>query len=210
MRDFASFKNKFETIVVPHRSAVDIGVHLLQAIPEKHQHLVANVDIDNYKEMMKILAEEFGTVDQIVDSVVSEMEKLKPINTDKAFIEFVEKIEKIHRDLKTVDMVGEVANATNIGKLESKLPSVVSREWTETVIHEDLTIKGSNIKFGRFMEFLAQYKKIVRYTMSECRSSAQTQTCFMTGLSAKVKPNNDPKDSSAKTRSLSTNISNRV
>ena len=42
-RDFASFKNKFETIVIPHRSAVDIGVHLLQAIPAKHQHLVANV-----------------------------------------------------------------------------------------------------------------------------------------------------------------------
>ena len=49
-RDFASFKKKFETIVVPNRSAVDIGVHLFQAIPTKHQHLVANVEIDNYKE----------------------------------------------------------------------------------------------------------------------------------------------------------------
>ena len=79
-RDFASFKKKFETIVVPNRSAADIGVHLLQAIPAKHQHLVANVEVENHKEMMKILAEEFGTVDQIVDSVVSDMEKIKLVN----------------------------------------------------------------------------------------------------------------------------------
>merc|ERR1711905_48571 len=119
--DFASFKNKFETIVVPHRSAVDIGVHLLQAIPAKHQHLVANVKMENYQEMMKILAKEFGTVDQIEDSVVSEIEKIKLVNSDKAFVEFVEKIKKIHKDLKTVHMLREVVNASNISKLESKL-----------------------------------------------------------------------------------------
>ena len=165
---------------------MDIGVHLLQAIPDKHQHLVANVKIENYQEMMKILAEEFGTVDQIVDSVVSEIEKIKLVNSDKAFVEFVEKLEKIHRDLKTVDMLREVVNASNISKLESKLPSVVSQEWTKTVVNEDLTTKGSNIKFDKFMEFLAKYKKMVRYQMSESRSSAsnktQTQTCFVTGL----------------------------
>ena len=94
---------------------------------------------------MKILAKEFGTVEQIVDSVVSEMEKIKPINSDKAFVEFVEKIEKIYRDIKTVDMLREVGNTTNISKLESKLPSVVSQRWTETVVKEKLKGKGSTI-----------------------------------------------------------------
>merc|ERR1712237_47401 len=103
--------------------------------------------MDNYKEMMKILAEEFGTKHQIVDSVVSEIEKIKLVNSDKAFVEFFDKIDKIHRDLKTVDMLREVVNASNISKLESKLPSVVSQEWTKTVINEDLTVKGSDIKF---------------------------------------------------------------
>ena len=201
-RDFASFKNKFETIIVPNRSAVDIGVHLLQAIPAKHQHLVANVKIENYQEMMKILADEFGTVEQIIDSVVSEIERIKLVNSDKAFVEFVEKLERIHRDLKTVDMLREVANASNISKLESKLPSVVSQEWTKTVINEDLTGKGSDTKFDKFMEFLAKYKKMVKYQMSDARSSVshktQTQTCFVTGLSAKVKPKGDYKESSDK------------
>ena len=118
-------------------------------------------------------------------------------------MEFVEKIEKIHRDLKTVDMLREVVNASNISKLESKLPSVVSQEWTKTVINEDLTVKGSDIMFDKFMEFLYKYKKTVKYQMSESRSSAsnktQTQVCFVTGLSAKVKPKNEPRDSSVKT-----------
>ena len=73
---------------------------------------------------------------------------------------------------------------------------MVSQEWTKTVINEDLTVKGSDIKFDKFMEFLAKYKKMVRYQMSESRSSvnhkAQTQTCFVTGLTAKVKPRSDP------------------
>ena len=57
--------------------------------------------------------------------------------------------------------------------------------------------------FDKFMEFLAKYKKTVKYQMSESRSSAsnktQTQVCFVTGLSAKVKPKNEPRDSSVKT-----------
>ena len=79
--------------------------------------------------------------------MVSEIEKIKLVNSDKAFVEFVEKIEKIHRDLKAVDMLGEGGNATNISKLESKLPSVVSQRWTETVVKEKLKGKGSTIKF---------------------------------------------------------------
>ena len=205
IRDFASFKNKFETIVVPNRSAVDIGVHLLQAIPAKHQHLVANVKLENHVEMMKILAEEFGTVDRIVDSVVSEMERIKPVNSDKAFVEFVEKIEKMHRDLKTVDMLREIVNASNISKLESKLPTVVSQEWTMTVINEDLTAKGSDTKFSKFMDFLAKFKKMVKYQMSDARSSAgnktQTQACFTKEENEAVEENEDVEENESQVTS---------
>ena len=75
-----------------------------------------------------------------------------------------------------VDMLGEVGNATNISKLESKLPSVVSQRWTETVVMEKLKGKGSTIKFGKFMEFLAEYKEMVKYQMSDSRSSATNKT----------------------------------
>ena len=189
-RDFATFKRSFEAIIVPNRSIADIGLYLKQAIPSKDLHLIDNVDIENYSEMMNILAKEFGTTRKIVDSVITEMEKFKVVTTDKMFIDFVEKLEKIHRDLKTMKMLEEVANAPVIGKLESKLPTVIDQRWTEAVIKEEYDNESSKDKFEHLMKFLAQHKEMVKYRMSDARTSGgqktQTQTCFVTSLSAKV------------------------
>ena len=35
-RDIASFKEKFEAIVVPNRSAADVGLYVNQAVPTKY------------------------------------------------------------------------------------------------------------------------------------------------------------------------------
>ena len=193
-RDFASFKRDFEAIIVPNRAAADIGLYLKQAVPHKHIHLIANVDTANYIEMLNILAAEFGTKEQIIDSVVYEVEKMKHITTDKMFLEFVEKLEKIHRDLKTVAMLEEVANAMFMSKLENKLPTVIDQEWTKAVIKEKHNEKSSKDKFEEFMKFLAEHKKMVKYKFSEARQAAvgsktQTQVCFVTGLSTKIKIN---------------------
>ena len=51
-RDFASFKENFESIVVPNRSAADVGLYLKQAVPEKHKHLIKNIRPVDYKEMV--------------------------------------------------------------------------------------------------------------------------------------------------------------
>ena len=200
-REFATFKRDFNAIIVPNRSAADIGLYLKQAVPTKHLHLIANVDIEKYEDMMDILSKEFGTSRLIVDSVVSEIERMKVVNTDRMFLDFVEKLEKIHRDLKTVKMVEEVANATVIGKLEAKLPPVISQEWTKAVIKEGHDKQSSKDKFDKFMEFLSEYKEMVKYQCSESRScgsghKTSTQTCFVTGLSSKVKLGKDSGSSS--------------
>ena len=90
-------------------------------------------------------------------------------------------------------MVEEVANATVIGKLESKLPTVIHQEWTKAVINEEYNKKSSREKFEKFMEFLAKHKEMVKYQMSDARQcsgghNTQTQTCFVTGLTSIVKP----------------------
>ena len=59
-RDFATFRRDFEVIIVPNRAAVDIGLYLKQAVPPKDVHLLANVDLENHKEMMSILASKYG------------------------------------------------------------------------------------------------------------------------------------------------------
>ena len=117
-RDFATFKRDFEAIIVPNRSAADISLYLKQAIPKKDMHVLANVSLDKYEEMMVILADKFGTTRRVVDSIVSEIEKLKVVTSDKMFVEYVEKLEKINRDVITVKMVEQVANEAVISKLE--------------------------------------------------------------------------------------------
>ena len=66
-RDFATFKRDFESIIVPNRAAADIGLYLKQAVPAKDVYILANVDLENYKEMMSILASKFGSTRRVVD-----------------------------------------------------------------------------------------------------------------------------------------------
>ena len=85
-RDFAAFKEKFEAIVVPNRSAADIGLYLHQAIPGKYQHLVKNFKPMEHVKMMEVLVGKFGTTRVLVEAVNAEIEKLKFPTTDKMFV----------------------------------------------------------------------------------------------------------------------------
>ena len=185
-RDFATFRRDFEAIIVPNRAAVDIGLYLKQAVPPKDVHLLANVDLENHKEMMSILASKYGCTRRVVDSIIVDIDKLKVVATDKLFIEFVEKIERIHRDVKTLKLIDEIANATVISKLEAKLPVIIYKDWSDLVVEGDFDEKSSKEKFESFMAFLSKKKKVVEYQLSEASNYAghksQTHSCYVTGF----------------------------
>ena len=191
-RDFASFRRKFEAIVVPNRAAADIGLYLQQAVPSKHEHLIRNIEPENHKEMMEVLANEFGTSKLIVDSVIAEMDKMKISTTDKMYIEFVEKVEAIYRDLKAVDKLDQVHNEHTISKLESRLPTVISQKWIDEVIDKKYKDVSSKEKFEALVEFLKSSKEKVKYNLSDNKisngSKTQSQVCYVTGLATKVTP----------------------
>ena len=65
-RDFATFKYKFETIVVPNRPAHDIGLRLQDAVPDKHRHLVERFKLDQWKDMMNELDKNFRGSNQSI------------------------------------------------------------------------------------------------------------------------------------------------
>ena len=175
-RDFATFKRDFEAVIVPNRPAADVGLYLKQAVPTKDAHLLANISLDKHQEMMEILADRFGSTRRIVDSIVSEIEKLKIVTTDKMFIDYVEKVERIKRDAETVNLIEEIANSAMISKLESKLPALIYQYWTDLVIKEGFEKKSSKEKFESFMKFLAEKREVVEYTMSDIRSSGTVKT----------------------------------
>ena len=119
-RDYAQFKKEFESIVaVPGRQDNKIGVQLRNTIPKKFVHLINNFELADWKGMMEVLTEEFGASYLVVDDVVAQIERIKPIINDKTFLDFVEKLEKIQRDLKALDLVEEIANSAMIGKHEA-------------------------------------------------------------------------------------------
>ena len=82
-RDFATFKRDFERMEVPNRDLTATGIYLKQAVPERFEHLIANVDLSNWVQMMAILQGKFGRPFLIVESVVLDIEKVKPITGEK-------------------------------------------------------------------------------------------------------------------------------
>ena len=193
VREFAKFKKEFNSIVaVSGRPDTEIGINLKNAIPKKHQHLIDNVDAENHPEMMKILTYKFGQSHLVIDSVVNEIEKMKVVTSDKQFLEFVETLEKIQKDLEALNLLGEIANSTVIGKIEQKLPSIVQRDWTKKVVIEELEDKSSDDKFVKLMAFLEITKRQVEYVANESRQGSgvlnRSQTNFVTGTVVNVKP----------------------
>ena len=115
-------------MVVPNRDLTATGMYLKQAVPEKFEHLIANVDLSNWVQLMAILQAKFGRTFLIVESVVSDIENVKPITgeiADKLFIDFVEALDKIKRDLECQNLLIGVSNGTVIGKIQSKLPNEI-------------------------------------------------------------------------------------
>ena len=100
-RDFTQFKKDFNRLVpVAGRADIEIGINLRDSTPAKHRHLLQHLDTSQHKEMMTILEKKFGTKDVVIVDIISQIEKMKNITTDKGFIEFVEQLEKIRLDYK--------------------------------------------------------------------------------------------------------------
>ena len=94
---------------------------------------------------MNVLERKFGTKMLVVQDIISQVEKMKPVTTDKMFIEFVEKLQKIKLDLDSLDQISEIANAGYMGKIEKKLPLVFSTEWWKLVTTQPGEIRRLSI-----------------------------------------------------------------
>ena len=180
-REFLSFRNDFNAIVVPHRAASEIGLRLRQAVPKKHRHLLCNIDLDKPAEMMKVLEENFGTTRQIVLSVVTDLYSLEKAETDEDFVKFVEKLEKAERDLREINQVSQISNEMTIANLESKLPDNVMRMWLDILFKDDLFNKDSEVKFENLMKHLSKCKQMANYCLTSIIDNSEAKFQFITG-----------------------------
>ena len=70
-------------------------------------------------------------------------------------------------NLEALDLLDELANHGCISKLESKLPMMISNDWSKDIIKGKLNRKPSNEKFSLFFEFLNDNKKRIDYLVSQ-------------------------------------------
>ena len=110
VRDFASFKRKFEAIAVSTRP-VETVQYLRQAVPSEYRHLLDNLDLPDYENMMMELNRVFGSKRLVVSDAFSRIEEVEVIKTDEEFLEFVEKLETIESDLRYLGMLEEISNS---------------------------------------------------------------------------------------------------
>ena len=165
-RDFVSFRNDFNAIIIPHRAPSEIGLRLRQAVPKKNRHLLSNIELHEHVKMMKVLEDKFGTTRQIVLSVVSDLNNLEMAQNDEDFVKFAEKIEEGKRNLEAINQLSEISNETIIAKLESKLPDNVMRLWLDTLFKDDLVNKDSKVKFEHLMKHLSKCKETANYCLT--------------------------------------------
>ena len=162
-RDFPKFKRDFNTIVaVEGRSDIEIGATLKESIPKRHEHLIDNLAVDEHREMMNILTRKFGNSRLIVNEIVTEIRGMKPVNTDKMFIEFVDAIDRIHRDLVELDLEAEIATTNMVTEIERKLPNLVRRDWSHEFMQEDEE-RSPKAMFDAFMKFLLKTQRMVEF-----------------------------------------------
>ena len=83
-RKYAAWKHDFCDVAnVPGRPAAEIGYTLKSCIPQKFLYLFDNLALSEHGRMLDILDENFGKARFIIDDTVNEMEKMKPVTTDK-------------------------------------------------------------------------------------------------------------------------------
>ena len=186
-RDFAIYKKEFMDVVVPGRSAAEIGALLREGLNLKEKNLLRNNDMSNYVEALDILQNEYGKPELDINDVNAELDKLRPPTGEKAdqgFISFVEKVENICRDMETVSRSADLKNGHMINVLVKKLPAKVAQEWAKHKQREKIGSKTSEEIFSSLIDFLKAEKEVTKDLLCKQDSSSEksrTHTCYVTG-----------------------------
>ena len=79
-RDFGHFRRDFlELVKVPGRADIEIGTNLKNAVPEKYLHLISHLSMTDHEGMMDVLEERFGSGCLVIQDIVQQIKKMKPV-----------------------------------------------------------------------------------------------------------------------------------
>ena len=110
---------------------------------------------DGVTDMLNRLDIKYGDPCKIMESIVSQIHRFKKLETDdlKRIIQFVDILEKVYRDLKSLGLENEIANANTASIIEHKLPRTIQMEWYREIYKENSSV----IKTPKFSNLLKFY-----------------------------------------------------
>ena len=111
--DYMRFKEDFQRQVAPNMEKESLSYALKSCLSGQASDVVRNVD-NSIKDMWSRLDDRFGRISKITDAIMYKIKKIKPIQEgdDRKFTEMVDMIEGSFRDLKRIDMQGELSNSS--------------------------------------------------------------------------------------------------
>ena len=184
--DFASWKQRFSSLVPAGREDAEIAILLEQAIPENKRYLVRGCDND-WEKMFEVLQKELAPTRDVVNSINLQLSKLKRISADdkegdRKFVQLVESLEKMERDLKAINRVSVLANCNTLQDIECKLPQLVKMDWFKRKREKSLDEETDLSKFNDLMLFLIDYKYIAKDGIAEFERAKATNAKTYTAL----------------------------
>ena len=132
----------------------------MQCLQAEAKELVRGVE-DDFDAMMSRLEEEYNHVGRILESILGDIRKLRPIpkGANKTIIETVNIIERSWLDLKKLGLESELSNSTNLVMIEKLLHPNLRREWI--IIYKALD--PNEPAFPKLMDFLTRERSILRH-----------------------------------------------
>ena len=88
--------------------------------------------------MITIFEKKIGYKTLVITDMNNQINKIKPVTTDKGFIDFVEQLEITQLDLESYSQIKKMANTKNIREIEMRLLEDVRKQWAKIVIKEKL------------------------------------------------------------------------
>ena len=131
--------------------------------------VVHGVD-DEFDQMMLRLEDRFGRPKKLVDEILCELRRLKPIPEDDygKFIELVRTVEDCWLNMVRVNLSDEMSSIAIISQIEKLLPPIQLREWAKLKLQPKITI-GKKGHFSQLLDFLLQEKRTPEYIRENVR-----------------------------------------
>ncbi|XP_043208351.1 uncharacterized protein LOC122373955 isoform X4 [Amphibalanus amphitrite] len=171
IRQYASFKQDFNRLMTKQYGQDPYA--LRQCLSGEALDTIKGIE-DNYSEMFKRLDAKYGEPRKLIDAIVFDIQKLKPVpeGDSRKFINMVDVIERNWLELQRLGMQQEMNNTTMVTMIEKLLPRTQQREWVTKMDNQGNTSKIGDSTFQALLSYLLQEKRVMEYMENDVRQTS--------------------------------------